>query len=262
MMRHLTALLPCALASLINAGGEELAPPPSLTSSKCNLDPMLGSFGNFLVSDDADNDTPPTFATNGGICHDEMGFRVVMVATDANIFSPYTTCNSEVFVGSDVMEVFMAPVDDLSDDPQYYYELDTSPSGALWGGISNNTLGNSSVCIAENDECTAGTLTCSGLADFAHGMTTTAQNLTRINETEAWGWRVDLFVPWEIFAEKYQPKFNEDTREFVYHEKWRMNFYRYSYPDGGRENYELSGWSPTHDPSFHVPSKFGRVSLV
>jgi len=57
-------------------------------------------------------------------------------------------------------------VDDLNDDPQWYYELDVSPSGAMWGGLSNNTLGNSSKCIASDGVCVEGLLSCSGLNEF------------------------------------------------------------------------------------------------
>ena len=45
---------------------------------------------------------------------------------------------------------------------------------------------------------------------------------------------------------------------------WRVNFYRYSYPDGPNaafDNYELNAWSPTHGPSFHVPNRFGVIVL-
>jgi hypothetical protein len=45
---------------------------------------------------------------------------------------------------------------------------------------------------------------------------------------------------------------------------WRMNFYRYSYPSGPDakyDNFELNAWSSTHDPSFHVPERFGVVVL-
>ena len=43
---------------------------------------------------------------------------------------------------------------------------------------------------------------------------------------------------------------------------WRINFYRYDYPQGPGGRYELTAWSPTHEPSFHVPSRFGVARLV
>ena len=43
---------------------------------------------------------------------------------------------------------------------------------------------------------------------------------------------------------------------------WRLNLYRYAFPNKTDPTPELSGWSPTHDPSFHVPARFGVAYLV
>lgn len=44
------------------------------------------------------------------LCHDSVGLHVHHNATDKYIFSPWTHCNDNVFVNSDVLEVFLAPV--------------------------------------------------------------------------------------------------------------------------------------------------------
>ena len=150
-----------------NPPGGGVSPPPHLNSSKCEAMPIYGSFGPpYFVSDDVDNDTPGIQTTDGALCYDFRGLHIITAAMDYNIISPYTSCNSEVFVSSSVLETFIAPVDDLNDDPQWYYELDVSPSGAMWGGLSNNTLGNSSKCIASDGVCVEGLLSCSGLNEF------------------------------------------------------------------------------------------------
>ena len=40
----------------------------------------------------------------------------------------------------DVLEVFVAPVAEITDSPAWYLELDTASSGALWGMLGHNPL--------------------------------------------------------------------------------------------------------------------------
>ena len=53
------------------------------------------------------------------------GLHIREHAEDAHIFSPYATCNSKVWVNSDVLEVFATPVRHPTDNPRDYYEVDT-----------------------------------------------------------------------------------------------------------------------------------------
>lgn len=62
-------------------------------------------------------------ALSAHLCHDEVGLHVHHNATDKYIFSPWTACNDNVFVNSDVLEVFLAPVKQPYDVPQYYHEI-------------------------------------------------------------------------------------------------------------------------------------------
>ena len=226
---------------------------PCLHIAACGVEPAA-TFGPFFISDAA-LDEPAVQQTHGTICYDSAGIHVAEVATEAHIFSPYTQCNDEVFVASDVLEVFIAPVLSVTDNPEYYYELDASPSGAMWGGLSDNPRGNVSTCISEA-ACGEGsiTLNCTGLASFAHNMTVAVKNETR-------SWSTQLFIPWGIFDARFQPSASGASPWPL----WRLNFYRYDYPDGPNSdfsNYELTAWSPTHDPSFHVPERFGVAMLV
>ena len=79
---------------------------------------------------------------------------------------------------SDVLEVFIAPVHDPTDNPQWYFELDASPSGVMWAGLSNNSRGNVSTCVSADACAAAGTLPCSGRATFPFNMTVAATNGT------------------------------------------------------------------------------------
>jgi len=206
----------------------------------------------------------------GSLCHDTTGFHVSLMAEDKHIFSPWHECNDHVFSRSDVLEAFITPVTSIFDSPQQYYELDTSPTGALFGALVGNRLGNSSTAVANpsiigNRTCDPPArslslsssspihdcaIRCSGAAKFPEGLTASAT-------VAQGGYTVELLVPWALFDRTFQPRPAPWPT-------WRMNFYRYDYPSGPNANYtnyELSAWSPTHSGGFHVPSAFGHVVL-
>lgn len=114
-------------------------------------------------------------------------------------------------------------------------------------------------------------LNCTGLANFGE--------LTARVAATADGWKNELIMPWTIFK---QPFLRHG--EVPPWSLWRGNFYRsmfflrvpvsarpltpidcnfrYDYPNlKNKTDYELSGWSPTHNPSFHTPSRFGVIVL-
>eukprot|EP01059_Diplonema_ambulator_P031379 TRINITY_DN572_c0_g3_i1.p1 TRINITY_DN572_c0_g3~~TRINITY_DN572_c0_g3_i1.p1 ORF type:complete len:240 (+),score=57.89 TRINITY_DN572_c0_g3_i1:53-772(+) len=187
--------------------------------------------------------------TRTEVCWDADGWSVMEMAEDKHVFSPYETCNSNVWEMSDVMETFMTPVEKADDAPEYYYEMDATPTGAFFAAVIDNPKGNASYCALSH--CTSGNLPCTGKATFPAGMTVTATANTT-------AWSLHLRVPWSLFAAKYQPSPQPWP-------VWRANFYRYDYPDGPNANYtnyELSAWSPTHNPSFHIPSRFGVLRPV
>ena len=228
---------------------------PCIRVGKCTSSDKA-TFGSFKVSNSEGN-IAAAQPTDGTMCFDDSGIVISLVATDAHTFSAYTNCNSHTWVASDTVEVFIAPVRTLSDNPQWYFELDSVPSGAMYGGLVNNSKGNASTCIDENGCKSSGPLPCTGAAGFAHNMTVTTSNATG-------SWSSTLFIPWGIFAPQFRPKRSaESGAEQVSIEPWelwRLNFYRYDYPTGPNANftnYELSAWSATHAPSFHEPSRFG-----
>lgn len=217
---------------------------------------------------------PARQSTEFRLCHSAEGLHFRSNATDNHIFTPYTECNDEVFSHSDVLEVFAGPVHSPTDNPIWYHECDVAPSGATWLGLINNPRGNVSSC----DEChdgDNGPLPCKGLNTF----TGVDVKVTVHNDTSGNSWGHELFLPWNLFPAEFAPKTNPTspmpcthdlTAECIYPKStsptpwplWRLNMYRYDYPDGPDMPYELSGWSSTHDPSFHVPARFGVAVLV
>jgi hypothetical protein len=223
------------------------------------------TFGDFKVSN-APGDVPASQPTQGTVCYDAEGLRVSEFATDAFVFSPYVNCNAAVWVASDVLEVFLAPILDPADDPQWYFELDATPTGAMFGSLIDNAKGAAPTCIAAEAPCAAGPLPCSGAAAFP-------LNMTVVTTTASDYWTTGLFVPWGLFAPEFQPRYaaagghsgGDGGEALAPWRTWRVNFYRYDYPQGPNAdftNYELSAWSPTHTPSFHEPSRFGVMVLV
>lgn len=198
--------------------------------------------------------------TKGHACWNESsGLHIFETASDTSVFSPYTTCNSPVFANSDVLEVFVAPALQPTDNPRWYYEIDASPSGVLWAALTNNTRGNASTCVAsmgcscthgKGEKCSA-KLPCTGRATFDDG-----PSVRMTNETGAYS--SHLTIPWSLFALGFRPE-RRSGKPWPW---WRINFYRYDYPEGPGGRYELTAWSPTHEPSFHVPSRFGVARLV
>merc|ERR1711871_1895025 len=117
-----------------------------------------GTFGKFKVSN-AKGSVAAEQHTEGSVCWDATGLHIHESATDRFIFSPYVRCNSPVFVNSDVLEVFIAPVHSLSDNPQWYFELDTSPSGVMWAACQTTQRAMHHTAQAVRAACQLATLT-------------------------------------------------------------------------------------------------------
>jgi len=223
---------------------------PCLHVPSC--DDGSAAYGDFKITN-VPTVEPALDQTTGEICWNQKGISVKEFAFDTHVFTPWMHCNDLVFQKSSVLEIFVAPVHHVSDNPIWYFELDTAPSGAMWSGLSNDSRGNSSTCVSADGCDKSGTLECTGINTFPHHLTTTALNKSK-------GWGIEMIIPWEMFAKEFQPTMLTQQP----HSIWRMNFYRYSYPNGPNSkfsNYQLSGWSPTHDPSFHVPARFGVIVL-
>ncbi len=98
---------------------------------------------------------------------------------------------------------------------------------------------------------------CSGSDDFgASGNTGYAAKTAIYGES----WVDELTVPWSAFRDFEE--FNKWGGPSTPPKHWRLNFYRYLYRGPSAKNFELNAWSPTHNPTFHVPERFGFASLI
>lgn len=190
----------------------------------------------------------PAQATNATICYmPNEGFTIHECATDSYAFTPFTTCNSYVWQKGSALEMMIFPVRTPFDVPEYYYEIDMAPSGATFGSMIFNNKGNVTNC----NTCVAEQLDCKGANTFTSipDMKLSAEYDTVRNGTRV-GWHTSRFLPFSMFHE-----LKDSTKLF------KFNLYRYDYPWGENQGYELSGYSPTWNPSFHIPSRFALMVL-
>ena len=182
------------------------------------------------------------------LCYDNAGIRIAETATDRYPDTHHTKCNSYVWEKSPAMEVFIFPVATPYDVPQYYYEVDLAPSGAAYVSLIHNKDGNTTNC----GDCVPGERECRHANFYPNNptMELAAEYIT--NEAgRRVGWRTQRLLPFLMFH-----ALGSSTRMF------RFNLYRYSYPYDLDGPMELSAYSPTWNPSFHVPSRFGLMVLV
>lgn len=221
-----------------------------------------------------------TQATSFSLCHTPAGLRILGNATDDDIFNTATRCNDPVYKRGDVLEVFVAPVAELTDVPSWYLEVDSAASGALysqlthnrrnahWVNIGGNATAGTDCALADAmrvcaSPCNASAMTacflkCTGAASFVKGMHMSTSS------GDGW-WAIDLFVPWALFPSRLIQQRLPGGKVWP---NWRLNFYRYDYhsrmPSGqwDHEHFELSAWSASGLGNFHTPSFFGTAELV
>ena len=222
----------------------------------------------------------PRQETRVELCYDAGGLHVHGNATDYNIFTSSTHCNNETYGEGAVLETFLGPVNTPFDAPRVYQEQDASPSAVLWAGVIHKPqAGNVTNCNlggpapAPGALClTAGTLPgCTGKDAFpgaGRGLgVTTATSATGGTDGRPGWWADHLVIPWSLFDGYFA---NGDAARAgkggLPWNLWRLALYRYDYPNAPygttKSGFELTAWSPTGAPNFHVPQRFGVMTLV
>eukprot|EP01048_Picozoa_sp_COSAG05_P019093 COSAG05_NODE_2917_length_2511_cov_8.439884_2_plen_524_part_00 len=268
--------------------GKLYEPVPQLSVPNCSTGVALAT--NFRLVN-ASGWPLAQHQTEMRLCHNASGLHIEGRAQYPleNLSVPTVTqCGRiEMMNRDDVMEVFLSPVHATIDDPKFYHELDTNAAGALWASLTNNSLGTVQNCHPTMSACNCscayvnsskalpcradgvpelpytvcGLAPCSGRDQYA-----SAQGLTVAVKHHTWGWSMQLSIPWGLFSTppiKSGPAANSQSTWPL----WRLNMYRIS--GGGDVIKSLrdivpraySAWSPTMDPSFHTPSRFGVMLL-
>jgi Carbohydrate-binding family 9 len=148
--------------------------------------------------------------------------RVLFEADDSDPWATLAERDAPLY-DEEVVEVFLDPVGDL----EAYFEIEVNPLNAVLDLVLRKNR--------------------SGyLRNFAwrcEGLRTAARLTAR-------GWAAEFAIPFRDVTSHLPVK---GTR-------WRANFYRIDRPK--REPWELSAWSPTGRPTFHVPERFGLLEFT
>jgi hypothetical protein len=148
--------------------------------------------------------------------------RVLFHADDAHIFATLTERDAPLYM-EEVVEVFLDPVGDL----ECYFEIEVNPLNAVLDVVLRRNRSGYRKEFAWN---------CDGLRTSVW------------RDTESWS--AELSIP---FASLTANRPGPGT-------EWRANFTRIDRPPGVQR--ELSAWSPTWRPTFHVPERFGILQFA
>jgi len=181
--------------------------------------------------------------------------------TEKEIWQTCDYCNCSVWAHGDVAEIMLGPVTSLDKAATYYLEMNVGAvHDAFWGGLVNNSMGDDDVYVAAED-CAANALAWGHFDSCVMDCSGELPSYTT-QSGDGW-WSRTMYVPWTFYAESFRPNGGQP------YQYWRGNFYRFSYPhknkDGNGYNHsrpQLSGWVPTHHASFHIPDRFGKITMA
>jgi hypothetical protein len=164
----------------------------------------------------------PKQATSLRVAWNADELRVLFEADDTDPWATLTERDAPLY-DEEVIEVFIDPVGDL----ESYFEIEVNPLNAVLDLVLRKNR--------------------SGyLRNFAwqcEGLRTATKATTR-------GWTAEFAIPFRSLTLDLPVKGT----------CWRANFYRIDRPKG--EPWELSAWSPTGRPTFHVPERFGLLEFT
>lgn len=204
-------------------------PLPHFTCPRCDFgavaaDPTAAPWAG-LVSHplrDTVSGAPPIQATSIRLGWTETEWRLLFHCEDAHIAATLTERDAPLWE-EEVVEVFVDPVGDLA----AYFEIEVNPLNAVLDLVLRRNRSGYLKDVAWN---------CEGLRTAVQRTATT--------------WTAELAIPFRSLVA-------DPPREGA---RWRANFLRIDRPPGVPR--ELSAWSPTGRPLFHVPERFGVIEFV
>lgn len=157
------------------------------------------------------------------VAWDERHLRVLFHAEDIDAWATHREHDAPLYE-EEVVEVFLDPVGDL----ESYFEIEVNPLNAVCDLVLRRSR--------------------SGYRkDFAWH----CEELVTLVTQTASTWTVEMAIPFGSLGSAAVPAPDK---------AWRVNFYRIDRPKGAP--WELSAWSPTGRPLFHVQDKFGYLEFV
>ena len=147
--------------------------------------------------------------------------RVLFLAADIDAWATHTAHDAPLYE-EEVVEIFLDPVGHL----ESYFEIEVNPLNAVCDLVLRRTRGG-------------------WIKDFAWH----CDGLKHSVEKTASAWTVEMAIPFASLG-PFVPAPGKS---------WRANFHRIDRPKNSQ--WELSAWSPTGQPLFHVPEKFGFLDF-
>jgi hypothetical protein len=148
--------------------------------------------------------------------------RVLFTVVDDYVWATHTQRKAPLY-NEEVVEVFLDPVGDLG----AYFEIELNPLGAVLDLLIRRNMRGL-------------------LKDFRWKCEGLETRVARNDD----GWTAELAIPWSGLV----------TERPTAGTRWRANFTRIDRPQG--QPRELSAWSQTGQPLFHVPERFGVLEFV
>lgn len=168
--------------------------------------------------------------------YDDQALYIGWTCRDSDIHGTFTQRDSKLWEEGEVVEFFVGP-----QSLNRYFELQWNPVGGIFDAIIENELDEHGMSKAFHGEWS---YTAREMKS-AVKVKGTVENSSDRDKS----WRVEIRLP---FADLNQPIPKAG-------EVWRANFHRYNRGKGHPT--ELLSWSPTLNPSFHQPSRFGYLEF-
>ena len=224
---------------MIGAAAIAVVPPPAYqcynTSSAITIDGQLDEVAwqraepmEFRLTVDGG---VPRFATTARMLWDERFLYIGYHCIDRDIWATMTERDDHLWE-EEVVEIFI----DADNDHRGYVEIEVNPLNTLLDLYILNRDNRPAKSMFDWDS--------EGMQHAVH-----VEGDLRSHEGNDQFWSVEIAIPWEDFpAAPNLPPQPGDT--------WLMNLYRIDRFEG---EMELSTWSPTGLPNYHVPASFREV---
>lgn len=188
--------------------------------------------GPFLETESRDQ---TRYLTWGRLLWDDQYLYVSIEAWDADIWATQTRRDGSLWT-EEVLEVFVDPDGDGRD----YVEWEINPLGTVLD------------IHMERSYADGGPANARWNADLVRAAVFVEGTVGDRGDRDRW-WSAEWAIPWEEIA----PFGGAQAVPPLDGDEWRLGLYRTDRTAaGGTEN---SAWSPTRDPSFHTPERFGAV---
>lgn len=165
---------------------------------------------------------PPQQATWVKIAWTEREFHILFKSWDTHAWATKTS-RDDLLYEEEVVEVFLDPVGDFAG----YFEIEVNPLNTVCDLVLRRTSTGYRKSFAWH---------CEGLRTAV--------------ELDQDFWRTEITIPWASLG----------SIEPAPGRPWRANFCRIDRPENSPR--ELTAWSPTGRPLFHVPPRFGWLDFV